>query len=160
MSNTENQAPAGQEPEKSPGKQPGRPIQLGLFNLVVTVGLLVFGAVSVANSLGEYLHPGDLINQMLVSLHAQSPAFPVVTYTSTATTAFIGGLLLTLQGANFGLIVWWALSRLRASMPAFWIPVVGAFISSTLTFVMLVILLVGDAAIMNAMAEFIKANAG
>ncbi|MEN9752095.1 MAG: hypothetical protein RLZZ600_1142 [Actinomycetota bacterium] len=130
-----------------------------MFNLVVTIGLLVFGVVSIANSLGEYIHPGELVDQMLVSLHAQSAKFPVITYTPTAITTFVGGLLLTLQGANFGLITWWAVSRLRASKPAFWVPILGAFISNALTFIALVALLITDPTIMNAIAEFIKASA-
>jgi hypothetical protein len=158
VSDTENQKPSGQEPQKSSGKQPGRPIQLGLFNLVVTVGLLVFGAVSVTNSLGEFLHPGSVVNEMLASLHTQYAKFPVITYTPTSLTTTVGAVLLTLQGANFGLIAWWAISRLRAGKPSFWIPVLGAFICNVLTFIALGILLVSDPVIMNAIVAFAKAS--
>lgn len=156
MSDTENQAP-NEQPES---KKPRPVIQLGLFNFVLTIGLLVFGAFSLFENLGNYSQPGDVINAALSSLHTENSKFPVVIYTATAVTSFAGGLLLTLQGANFGFITWWAVSRLRAGKPSFWVPMVGALISSTLVFVAIVGLMVSDPTIVKAITDFAKASAG
>lgn len=140
------------------GEKPRSISQSGLFNLVLTVGLLVFGAVTIANNLSEYVNPGTLINQVLSQLHASTPGFPELTYDSTPTTAAIGAILLTLQGANFGLITWWAFTRLRAGKSSFWVPLVGAAISSTMTFIFMSGLLLSDSAVMNAILEFGKSQ--
>ena len=156
MSDTENQAP-NEQPEP---KKPRPVIQLGMFNFVLTIGLLVFGAFSLFENLGNYSHPGEIINTALASMHTENAKFPVITCTATATTAFVGGLLLTLQGANFGFITWWAVSRMRAGKPSFWVPVIGALIASTMVFVALVGLMISDPAIVKAITDFAKASAG
>ena len=151
MSTDENQQPEGQTPRTLS--------QFGLFNLVLTIGLLVFGVVNLFNNLGLYVSPGTLVNQVLTQLHATDAKFPVLTFESTAATATVGSILLTLQGANFGLITWWAFKRMSARESSFWVPLVGAAISSTLTFIALFGLLVSDSAIMNAIIEFSKSQA-
>ena len=150
MSTDENQQPEGQAPRTA--------TQFGLFNLVLTIGLLVFGVVNIFNNLGLYVSPGTLVNQVLTQLHAGDTKFPALTYESTSTTAAVGSILLTLQGANFGLITWWAFKRLAARKSSFWVPLVGAAISSTLTFITLCGLLVSDSAIINAIIEFGKSQ--
>lgn len=129
-----------------------------MFNFVLTVGLLVFGIVSIFENLGNYTHPGEIINQALASIHAESPKFPVVTYVATSTTALVGSILLTLQGANFGMITWWAITRMRAGKVSFWVPPIGALISSTLTFFALVMLMLSDPAITKAITDFVNAS--
>lgn len=155
MSNTENQAP---EEQPTSGNKPRKLSQLGMFNFLLTVGLLVFGVISLFENLGNYTHPGDVINQALSNLHEQTPAFPVVTYATTTLTAVVGSLLLTLQGANFGIITWWAVTRMRARKVSFWVPPVGALISSTLTFLALIMLMLSDPAIIKALTDFISAS--
>lgn len=135
-------------------------MQVGLFNFVLTVGLLVFGIVSIFQNLNDFSHPGDVINQALASMHANSDKFPDVTYVATSTTALVGGMLLTLQGANFGLIAWWAVTRLRSGKVSFWVPIVGAAISSTLTFIAMILLMLSDVTVMNAITAFMRASAG
>jgi hypothetical protein len=132
--------------------------QLGMFNFVLTMGLLVFGVISLFENLGNYSHPGDVVNQALANVHAQNSKFPAVTYAVTSTTALVGSVLLTLQGANFGLIAWWAITRMRSGKVSFWVPLVGALISSTLTFIALVTLMLNDASIVKALTDFINAS--
>jgi len=134
--------------------------QINALNLALTIGLLAFGAVTIASNLADYANPADVINQLLTNLHQSDAKFPDITYSATGLATTIGILLLTLQGANFGLITWWSVSRLRERKVAFWIPLVGAFISSLLTFVSVLVLLLSDPAVLNAMVEYMKASAG
>ncbi len=150
MSSDENQQPEGQAPRALS--------QFGLFNLVLTIGLLVFGVVNIFNNIGAFVNPATLVNQVLTQLHATDAKFPELTYATTSVTTTVGSILLTLQGANFGLITWWAFKRMSARKSSFWVPVIGAAISSTLTFITLLGLILSDSTIMNAIIEFSKSQ--
>jgi hypothetical protein len=125
-----------------------------MFNFALTIMLLIFGAFNVFGNLHDYLDPGTLANAVLEELHASSPRFPVVVYTPTSLTATVGAVMLTLQGANFGFIAWWSIARLRARKFSFWVPMVGAAISSTLIFVTLVIVMSADPEVVAAIIKF------
>ncbi len=148
--------PAKQSPEPSEASTAPVGARPGFFNLVLTVGLLVMGAINVFGSLAEYLHPGMLITGFLAQLSAADPNFPQVSYTTTAATDITGGLLLSLQGANFGLILWWSFARLRAKKFSFWVPLLGAAISSVLTMIALTTLMLADPTVRHALSEFIE----
>ena len=145
-------------PANGPEKKPEQVTQRGLFNFVLTIGLLVFGAMSVFQSVGDFLNPSEVINQALASLNAQNAKFPLVTYSHPEISKFAGSLLLTLQGANFGLITWWAIRRLRTGKISFWVPLVGAAVSSILTLIVVGLMMTGDSTVMNAFIDFVKAS--
>jgi hypothetical protein len=141
------------------GGSPAPARQINILNFGLTIGLLAFGAVTLASNLGDYAHPADVINQLLTNLHQSDAKFPDIAYSATRLATSIGILLLTLQGANFGLITWWSVTRLRERKTAFWVPLIGAFVSSALTFVAVLVLLLSDPAVLNAMVEYVKASA-
>ena len=148
--------PAKQSPEPSEASTAPVGARPGFFNLVLTVGLLVFGAFNVFSSLADYLHPDLLISSVLAQFRVTDPNFPNVTYTATAATAVAGGILLTLQGANFGFITWWSFKRLNAKKFSFWVPMLGAAISSVLTMITMTALMFADPAVRHGLAEFIE----
>lgn len=156
MSDSENQ---GQQPPQGSDKRPRGLNQLGLFNFVLTVGLLVFGIISIFQNLNDYLHPADIVNEALANMHVQNSKFPEVTYDRPRVSAAAGSFLLTIQGANFGLITWWAVTRLRAGKVSFWVPMVGAAIASILSFITIVLMITSDQPIMAAFIDFVKASA-
>jgi hypothetical protein len=47
---------------------------------------------------------------------------------------------------------------MRSGKTSFWVPLVGALISSILTFIALVTLILNDASIVKALADFINAS--
>lgn len=125
-----------------------------MFNFALTIMLLVFGAFNLFGNLHDYLDPGTLANTVLTQMHANDSKFPVVTYTPTELTATIGAVLLTLQGANYGLMLWWSIQRMKARKFSFWVPMVGAGISSVLVFATLAVLLFSDPDVRAALLAF------
>jgi hypothetical protein len=150
MSDPQKDAPSGGTPT------PANPVNI--LNFGLTLGLLVFGAVTLTSNLADYAHPADVINQLLTNLHRSDAKFPDISYSAAGLASSIGVVLLTLQGANFGLITWWSVTRLRERKVAFWIPLIGAFISSALTFIAVLVLLLSDPAVLNAMVAYVQAN--
>lgn len=115
-----------------------------MFNVMLTLGLLVLGAVNIFSNIGDFYAPAPMINAILAQVHQAQSSFPSVAYTPTQLTATVGAILLTLQGANFGLIVWWALKRLRERKLAIWVPVLGSVFSTALTMIAMFSLMLAD----------------
>lgn len=125
-----------------------------MFNFALTIMLLVIGAFNLFGNLHDYVDPGTLANAVLTQMHTGDAKFPVVTYTPTELTAIVGAVLLTLQGANYGLMLWWSIQRMKARKFSFWVPLVGAGISSVLVFSTLAILLFSDPEVRAALLTF------
>lgn len=119
----------------------------------ITWGLLGLGVYTVFSGLGAFINPRSQMNALYTELNKLEPALQLTTYNNVPFATAIGWVCVTVQAAILGLIIWWALRRMRANKPAWWIPVVGYLIANTLVSILLLVALCGDPAFLDGLAR-------
>jgi hypothetical protein len=109
------------------------------WDLVVTVGLLVFGVINVTQtvSIARDLHP------LLDSVFAQEGLGP---YTNDAAARVAGWIVIAVNVLCLVLAIGFAVPRLRVHRTAFWIPLIAAAVCIVVTTVVIVAAAAADPA--------------
>lgn len=110
------------------------------FDLVVTVGLLVYGFLNVVSGLFQYADLGAYLDELY-------GMFGVGDYVETGMERAIGIAIVAANVISFALVAWFSVRTLRAHKIAFWIPIVGGVVATVASAIFLQILLAGDPAL-------------
>ncbi|WP_411701456.1 DUF6264 family protein [Conyzicola sp.] len=119
---------------------PGAPPTPRRWDFVLTVGLLVFGAYSVASSVPSLLDFGATLDQMY-ELSGYGD------YTELELARGIGIAILVSQSVLYVVTVIVTLMRLRARKLSFFVPLIGGALAAIVIFVLLLVAMVSDPAL-------------
>ncbi|MGW8484419.1 DUF6264 family protein [Microbacterium sp. NPDC055903] len=131
--------PAGYGPAAVPAvEEPTIPARRWGPDRIATIALLAYGLVNVLMSAGSYLDLSTIMNQYMAILGIEGE------FTNLAQGRLWGGIAATVLVAGYALTVWLSLRRLRARKLTWWVPVVGAIVTSFAVSLCLIVPMMGD----------------
>lgn len=132
--------PLADTPAPAIGPPPGA--VAGLANRVITVALLVFGALSVLGTLPAFLRFDEALSEQLSTMGMGELADP-------ATVRIIGIVGLIVFVVCWALGAWWSLRRLKAGKSSWWIPLIAAVAAYLIVSIALTAALLNDPGYMS-----------
>ena len=125
----------------TPEEKKERSLALDRF---ITWGLIFVAVYSVFSGLGDYINPRNSMNLLFDELNRLNPDFQLGTFENISFAVQMGWVAVTLQAVVLALVVWISRQRMAAKKFSWWIPVLGAVISNTLSTVCIFIALFSD----------------
>lgn len=125
-------APVAPQPTATPSS--------GRVNRIVTIALLAYGLVNVLMTAIAYLDLPTVMNQYMQIFGIEGG------FTNLEEGRFWGGIAAVVLVVGYGLTVWLSVRRLRASKISWWIPIVGAIVTSFATSMCIMVPMLGDPA--------------
>lgn len=110
------------------------------FDLILSVGFLVYGFLNVLSGLFQYVDLGGYLDQFYRTLG-------IGDYAGGPADRPIGILIAASNVISFALAAWFTARRLRRGKLAFWIPLVAGAIAALVSTALLMTLLAGDPAL-------------
>ena len=137
----------------TPDEKKERSLALDRF---ITWGLILVAVYSVFSGLGDYINPRAVMNQLYDELNSLNPAFKLATFDNVAFAVRVGWVAVTLQAIVLAMVIWISRQRMKAKKFAWWIPIVGALISNTLSTACIFVVLFADPSFQEAMNSLIS----
>ncbi|WP_460785701.1 DUF6264 family protein [Microbacterium tumbae] len=128
----------GRAAEASPSSTPA-PRPRGV-DRIVTIALLAYGLVNVVMSAIAYLDLPGVMNRYLEIFGIEGE------FTNLDQGRLWGGIAAAVLVAGYALTVWLSVRRLRAPKPSWWVPIVGAVVTSFAVSLCLMVPMLGDPA--------------
>lgn len=139
----------------TPEEKKERSLALDRF---ITWGLIFVAVFSVFSGLGDYINPRNSMNLLFDELNRLNPDFQLGTFENISFAVQMGWVAVTLQAVVLALVVWISRQRMAAKKFSWWIPVLGAVISNTLSTVCIFIALFSDPAFQEGINSLINAG--
>jgi hypothetical protein len=142
----------GQAPEAAPSPSPSRPgaspaTGWRLADRIVTIALLAYGVVNVAVTAPRLFDFASFANEYFSTLGVDA------TFTNTGAAGVWGPVAAISYVAGFVVTALLAWRRLRAGRTGFWVPLVGAVLTTIVVAVCVTVPLVGDPAFVDAVQK-------
>ena len=123
---------------------------------MITWGLIFVAVYSVFSGLGDYINPRAVMNQLFDELNTLNPAFKLDTFTNVEFAVRVGWVAVTMQAVVLAMVVWISRQRMKAKKFSWWIPVVGALISNTLSTACIFVVLFADPSFQESISALMK----
>lgn len=114
------------------------------FDRFITWGLIFIGVYSVFSGLADYINPRASMNLLYDELNTLNPAFQLGTFENVSFAIQMGWVAVTIQAVVLALVVWNSRQRMKAKKFSWWVPLVGAVISNSLSTACIFIALFSD----------------
>jgi hypothetical protein len=149
--NDSKQAPTPLTPEE----KKERSLALDRF---ITWGLIFVAVFSVFSGLGDYINPRASMNLLYDELNTLNPDFNLGTFENITFAVQMGWIAVTIQAVGLAMVVWVSRQRMKAKKFAWWIPVLGAVISNSLSTACIFIALFSDPGFQEGINSLINAG--
>lgn len=119
------------------------------WDLVLSIGLLVYGFLNVISGLFQYIDLGAYLDEFYRTLG-------IGDYAGTSSDRPIGIAIAASNVVSFALAAWFTSRRLRTGKVAFWIPLVAGIVAATVSSALLLILLANDPTMTSYFAGLLR----
>jgi hypothetical protein len=143
--------PTTPAPAAAPAPASGRPSAVAAsgparFDRILTIGLLVLGALNLVTSTPSYLQFGAAVGDSFEMLGVEG-------FSSGRAADAAGIWILVISGVILLATIVLSRARLRAGRRAFWIPLLGAVATYVVTFAIMLGVIFGDASLIDSLTS-------